>query len=191
MPEAAPGDRVAVLAPAFAAPAVSAAVHEQAMQRLRELTGLVPVEFPTTRQLGASAQARAADVTAAFADPTIRAEIATVGGDDQITLAPHLDRQVIAASPKPFLGYSDNTDLHNLLWSLGSAPASAIQKASTPASTSSGVQGSSSTVSGTRTGTTPRAAGASVSTVAGEITAIRSGRASSVVEPTAVSSSNG
>jgi muramoyltetrapeptide carboxypeptidase LdcA involved in peptidoglycan recycling len=25
----------------------------------------------------------------------------------------------VAANPKPFLGYSDNTNLHNLLWSLG------------------------------------------------------------------------
>lgn len=38
------------------------------MRRLTEATGLIPVEYPTTRQLGASAEARAADVTAAFAE---------------------------------------------------------------------------------------------------------------------------
>ena len=54
LPKAEPGDRVAILSPAFAAPAVSEAVHEQAMRRLTEATGLVPVEYPTTRQLGAS-----------------------------------------------------------------------------------------------------------------------------------------
>ncbi|MGN6199955.1 MAG: LD-carboxypeptidase, partial [Humibacter sp.] len=32
VPKAVPGDRVAVLSPAFAAPAVSPAVHEQAMR---------------------------------------------------------------------------------------------------------------------------------------------------------------
>lgn len=89
------------------------------MRRLTEVTGLVPVEFPTTRLLGASAEARAADVTAAFADPSIRAVMATIGGDDQITVIPHIDSEVLAANPKPFLGYSDNTNLHNLLWSLG------------------------------------------------------------------------
>ncbi|WP_346959233.1 S66 peptidase family protein [uncultured Arthrobacter sp.] len=114
-----PGDRVAILSPAFAAPAVSEAVHEQAMKRLTEITGLISVEYPTTRQLGASAQARAADITAAFADPTIRAVLATIGGDDQITVIKHLDAAVIADNPKPFLGYSDNMNLHNFLWGLG------------------------------------------------------------------------
>ena len=117
--KAKPGDRVAILSPAFAAPAVSEVVHEQAMRRLRDATGLVPVEFPTTRQLGASAESRGADVTAAFADPTIRAVLATIGGDDQVTVIPHIDADVVAANPKPFLGYSDNTNLHNFLWNLG------------------------------------------------------------------------
>ncbi len=89
------------------------------MRRLTEATGLIPVEYPTTRQLGASAEARAADVTAAFADPSIRAVLATIGGDDQVTVIPHIEADVLAADPKPFLGYSDNTNLHNLLWRLG------------------------------------------------------------------------
>jgi muramoyltetrapeptide carboxypeptidase LdcA involved in peptidoglycan recycling len=119
VPKAVPGDRVAVLSPAFAAPAVSLVLHEQAMRRLTEATGLIPVEYPTTRQLGASPEARAADVIAAFAEPSIRAVLATIGGDDQVTVIPHIDADVLAANPKPFLGYSDNTNLHNLLWSLG------------------------------------------------------------------------
>lgn len=108
-----------MLSPAFAAPAVSPVLHEQAMRRLTQATGLIPVEYPTTRQLDASPEARAADVTAAFADPTIRAVLATIGGDDQVTVIPHIDATVLAENPKPFLGYSDNTNLHNLLWSLG------------------------------------------------------------------------
>jgi len=108
------GDRVAILSPAFAAPAVSEVVHEQAMRRLSDVTGLVPVEFPTTRQLGASADTRGADVTAAFTDPTIRAVLATIGGDDQVTVDPHIDADVVA-NPKPFLGYRGNTNLRNFL----------------------------------------------------------------------------
>ncbi|KFF58298.1 peptidase, partial [Cryobacterium sp. MLB-32] len=119
VPKATVGDRVAILSPAFAAPAVSEDVHEQAMRRLAEVTGLVPVEYPTTRQLGASAEARAADIEAAFADPSIRAVLATIGGDDQITVIPHIDTDILASNPKPFLGYSDNTNLHNLLWNVG------------------------------------------------------------------------
>ncbi|MBC6494031.1 S66 peptidase family protein [Microbacterium sp. 4-7] len=114
-----PGDRVAVLSPAFAAPAVAPELHEQALSRLEQLTGLIPVEYPTTRQLDASPEARAADVNAAFADPSIRAILATIGGDDQILVVPHLDAALAQADPKPFLGYSDNTNILNWLWSLG------------------------------------------------------------------------
>ena len=120
-PKAQPGDRVAILSPSLAAPGFAPAVHEQAMARLEALTGLVPVEYPTTRQLGASPEERARDLNAAFADPSIRAILATVGGDDQITVIPHLDGAAALSDPKPFLGYSDNTNLHQWLWSLGIA----------------------------------------------------------------------
>ncbi len=112
-------DRVAILSPSFAAPGFAPAVHEQAMARFAAVTGLVPVEFPTTRRVGASAEDRAADLNAAFADPTIRAILATVGGNDQITVIPHLDAGLAQADPKIFLGYSDNTNLLNWLWSHG------------------------------------------------------------------------
>jgi muramoyltetrapeptide carboxypeptidase LdcA involved in peptidoglycan recycling len=120
-PKLVPGDRVAVLSPSFAAPGFAPAVHEQAMRRLVVATGLVPVEYPTTRRLGATAEDRAADINAAFGDPAIRAILATVGGDDQITVIPHLDAGLATADPKIFLGYSDNTNLLNWLWSLGIA----------------------------------------------------------------------
>jgi muramoyltetrapeptide carboxypeptidase LdcA involved in peptidoglycan recycling len=112
---------VAVLSPSFAAPGLAPEVHEQAMRRLTELTGLVPVEYPTTRRLGATAQDRAADLNAAFGDPGIRAVLATIGGEDQITVVPHLDGDLVRADPKPFLGYSDNTNLLNWLWNQGVA----------------------------------------------------------------------
>ena len=53
-PEGSSGDKVAVLSPSFAAPGVAPAVHEQAMTRLDEVTGLVPVEYPTTRRVKAT-----------------------------------------------------------------------------------------------------------------------------------------
>lgn len=119
VPKARPGDRIAVVSPSFAAPAVAPAVHEQAMERLAAITGLVPVEYPTTRRLDASAQDRAADLNDAFADPSIRAIVATVGGEDQITVIPHLNADLVRRDPKPFLGYSDNTNLLNWLWGHG------------------------------------------------------------------------
>jgi muramoyltetrapeptide carboxypeptidase LdcA involved in peptidoglycan recycling len=119
--KAAPGDRVAVLSPSFAAPGAAPDVHEQALRRLTEVTGLVPVEYPTTRRLDASAVDRAADLNAAFADPEIRAVLATIGGDDQLTVIPHLHADLVRRDPKPFLGYSDNTNLLSWLWQQGVA----------------------------------------------------------------------
>lgn len=119
--KAVPGDKVAVLSPSFAAPGHAPAVHEQAMRRLTELTGLVPVEYPTTRRLGASAVDRAADLNDAFADREIRAVLATIGGEDQITVVPHLDADVVRSDPKPFLGYSDTTNILSWLWTQGVA----------------------------------------------------------------------
>ena len=120
-PKAKAGDKVAVLSPSWAAPAVAPAVHEQAMRRLAELTGLVPVEYPTTRRLDATAEDRAADLHAAFGDPEIRGVLATIGGEDQITVIGHLDADLVRADPKPFLGYSDNTNLLSWLWTQGIA----------------------------------------------------------------------
>lgn len=120
-PKVTTGDKVAVVSPSFAAPALFPDVHELAMRRLRADFGLRPVEYPTTRMLHASPADRAADLMAAFADPDIRAVLATIGGDDQVTVLPHLDPAVFRADPKPFFGYSDNTNLLNWLWYHGVA----------------------------------------------------------------------
>ena len=120
-PKARRGDRIAVLSPSFAAAGAFPAVHEQAMRRLTEVTGLTPVEYPTTRKVGADPRARAADINAAFADPQIRGILAVIGGEDQITVIPHLDAGLPRRDPKPFLGTSDNTNLHHWLWANGVA----------------------------------------------------------------------
>ncbi len=113
------GDTVAVVSPSFAAPGFAPGVHLQAVRRIREELGLEVVEFPTTRELGASAEDRARDVSAAFGDASIKAIFASIGGNDQITVTPHLDEEMIVANPKPFFGYSDNTNLLNWLWLRG------------------------------------------------------------------------
>src|SRR5581483_5904591 len=91
------------------------------MARLRTELDLVPVEYPTTRRLDAAPRDRAADLNAAFADASIRAVLATIGGSDQITVLPHLDPALVRADPKPFFGFSDNTNLLNWLWFHGIA----------------------------------------------------------------------
>jgi muramoyltetrapeptide carboxypeptidase LdcA involved in peptidoglycan recycling len=117
--KARPGDQIAVISPSFAAAGPYPEIHEQAMRRLADVTGLVPVEYPTTRAVGATPEARAADINTAFADPRVRGILAVVGGEDQITVIPHLNADLVRADPKPFLGTSDNTNLHHWLWGQG------------------------------------------------------------------------
>jgi muramoyltetrapeptide carboxypeptidase LdcA involved in peptidoglycan recycling len=110
---------VAVLSPSSGLPGIFPVPFELGLTRLREDFGLVPVEYPTTRRMGSSPTDRAADIHAAFADRTIAAVLTSIGGDDQVTVLPHLDRALIAANPKPFFGYSDNTNLLAFLWECG------------------------------------------------------------------------
>ncbi|MGC5395686.1 S66 family peptidase [Streptomyces sp. DT20] len=114
-----PGDRVAVVSPASGLPGILPLPYELGLRRLREEFGLEPVEYPSTRKMGSTPQERAADLHAAFCDPTVKAVIASIGGDDQITVLPHLDRELLRANPKPFFGYSDNTNLLVFLEHLG------------------------------------------------------------------------
>ena len=53
--------------------------------------------------MGATAADRAADIHAAFADPEIKAVIASIGGDDQITVLPYLDRRADPRQPQALL----------------------------------------------------------------------------------------
>jgi muramoyltetrapeptide carboxypeptidase LdcA involved in peptidoglycan recycling len=114
-----PGDRVAVLSPSSGLPAVFPEVFDLGLRRLRDDFDLVPVEFPTTRTMGTSPRDRARDIHAAFGDPSIAAVLASIGGDDQIDVVPYLNLELLRANPKPFFGYSDNTNLLNVLWNLG------------------------------------------------------------------------
>lgn len=112
-----PGDRVSVVSPSWAGPQHYPRVFDLGLERLRSW-GLEPVETPTTRVQG-TPQERARDLMAAFADPTTTAVLASIGGDDQIKVLRHLDPLVLQANPKPFYGFSDNTNLLSYLFTLG------------------------------------------------------------------------
>lgn len=116
LPKLEPGDKVAILSPSFAAPAIFPKVFELGLDRLRSEFGLEPIEFPTTRTLNAPAEDRARDLVAAFEDPKIKAVIASIGGDDQVTYIKKLPNEPFVQNPKPFFGYSDNTHFMNFLW---------------------------------------------------------------------------
>jgi muramoyltetrapeptide carboxypeptidase len=58
------------------------------------------------------AKARARDLEALFADPEVDVVQCLTGGYGSAQLIPNLSFEVIAANPKPFIGYSDVTALH-------------------------------------------------------------------------------
>ncbi|MBA3956831.1 MAG: LD-carboxypeptidase [Parachlamydiaceae bacterium] len=117
------GDKIAIVSPSSGMPFLFPWVYEQGLKQIRQIFKLQVVEFPTAKQspeyLSKNPKARADDINAAFADPTIKGIIATIGGNDQIRILPYLDSEVIVANPKIFMGYSDNTNLHLFLWNLG------------------------------------------------------------------------
>ncbi len=93
-------------------------IHDLGVRVLRDDLGLDVVEMPTARAdaafLDAHPEARAADVNAAFADPSIRAIVATIGGDDAVRILPFIDVDLALRQPKVIMGYSDTTAL--LAW---------------------------------------------------------------------------
>ncbi len=107
---------VAVLSPSFAAPGKWPHVHELGLRRLREIFELQPVEFPTTRKIGASKEDRARDLVDAFENKDIKGIITTLGGDDQVTYIKNLPTGPFINNPKPFFGFSDNSHFANFLW---------------------------------------------------------------------------
>src|SRR6185437_12406555 len=113
-----PGDRVAVLSPSWGGPSLFPHIHDLGVRVLRDHLGLDVVEMPTARAdagfLDEHPEARAADVNTAFADPSIRAIIATIGGDDAVRILPFVDVDLALRNPKVVMGYSDTTTL--LAW---------------------------------------------------------------------------
>lgn len=63
-------------------------------------------------------QHRADDLHAMFADPQVRAIIATIGGDHSCHLLPLLDWDLIRANPRILLGFSDITVLNVAIWTM-------------------------------------------------------------------------
>ena len=61
------------------------------------------------------AKQRARDLEAMFADPEVDVVQCLEGGYGSAQTIPHLDFDVIAANPKPFVGYSDITALHTAI----------------------------------------------------------------------------
>ncbi len=117
------GDAVAIVSPSWGGPATHPAVYEAGLHVLRTDLGLSVVEMPHARtsaeELYARPDLRAADIRQAFADPSIRGVISSIGGDDSIRVLPHLDVDALARTPKVVMGFSDTATLLTTLHRAG------------------------------------------------------------------------
>ena len=112
-----PGSRVAVVSPASAAKPERVHAGVAALRAY----GYEPVLMPHALSRGplyyaGTAEERVADLHEAFADPTIKGIFCTRGGWGSAELLPLLDRELIRANPKVFVGYSDHSSLQTWFW---------------------------------------------------------------------------
>ncbi|MFD2178323.1 S66 family peptidase [Veronia pacifica] len=116
------GDAIAVICPSWGGATAFPHIYQSGINNLREL-GFKVVEFPTTKmsqeEVYNSPQARADDINRAFADPEIKAIVATIGGSDSVRILKYLDTDVIKKNPKIVMGYSDFTTVAIYLNKLG------------------------------------------------------------------------
>ena len=107
------GDAVAVVATSWGGPSAIPHVYDRGLDVLRRVFQLEVREMPTTRMtpavLRANPEARARDLDDAFADRSIRAVFAAIGGDDAVRILPFLDPAPARADPKIVFGFSDTT----------------------------------------------------------------------------------
>ncbi len=124
-PRLKPGDRVATVSLSWGGAGEEEILwrYHQGKERLERVFGLEVVEMPHTLR-GAdfvyhNPQKRAEDLMAAFADPSIKAIISCIGGNDSIRMLPYIDLEKIKANPKILMGYSDTTVSHMLCLKAG------------------------------------------------------------------------
>ena len=111
-----PGDRIAIVSPASP---LAREEFDAGVAELRRL-GFVPVYEDSVfardaGYLAGSPELRAEAFLRFWRDPDVSALVAARGGYGSVQLLPFLDHETIVATPKLFIGYSDNTSLMSWL----------------------------------------------------------------------------
>ena len=123
------GDKVAIVSLSSGILGENFVKHELdlGVKRLKEL-GLEPVFMENSLKgidfISKHPEARAEDLKNAFADDSIKMILCAIGGVDTILTLPHLlndekFKNNVASSTKIFMGFSDSTVNHLMLYSLG------------------------------------------------------------------------
>jgi len=115
-PRLSPGDLIGLVTPA--SPPENPALIDETIARLTAFGFRIkPGKNVRKRNsyLAGSDEERAADINKMFADPEVKGIYALRGGYGSCRILPLLDYATIQANPKPFVGYSDVTAMHNAI----------------------------------------------------------------------------
>jgi muramoyltetrapeptide carboxypeptidase LdcA involved in peptidoglycan recycling len=114
------GDAIGIVSPSWGGAGLYPQRVQQGIRQLQALGFQVRLAPHALNQHGFVSDTpsnRAHDIHSMFADPTIKAIIAAVGGDHSCHLLPLLDFELIGKNPKIFMGFSDITVLNIAIWS--------------------------------------------------------------------------
>ena len=119
------GDRVPVVSLSWGGLGDPDLIHKFhiAKERLEKDFGLEVICMPHALKgsefVANHPELRARDLMEAFADDFIDAIFCAIGGDDTIRTLPYIDFEVIRSHPKIFMGYSDTTINHLMMYQAG------------------------------------------------------------------------
>lgn len=119
------GDKVAIVSLSWGGLGDEKLIHRYfiAKERLENEFGLEVMVMPNALRgsefIERHPELRAKDLMEAFSDNTIAAIFCAIGGDDSIRLIPYMDYEIIKNNPKIFMGYSDTTVSHFIMYKAG------------------------------------------------------------------------
>lgn len=119
------GDKVAIVSLSSGMGGDKEFIHKYRLgkKRLEDVFGLNVVTMPNalkgSKYLYEHPEKRAEDLMNAFSDKSIKGIICMIGGDDTIRLLPYIDFNIIKSNPKIFMGYSDTTINHFMMYRAG------------------------------------------------------------------------
>lgn len=119
------GDQVAVVSLSWGGLGDPSLIHKFyiARERLEKEFGLKVICMPHALKgsdfVACHPELRAKDLMDAFSDDSVDAIFCAIGGDDTIRTLPYIDLDVIRSHPKIFMGYSDSTISHLMMYRAG------------------------------------------------------------------------
>ncbi|MGL5656666.1 MAG: LD-carboxypeptidase [Fusobacteriaceae bacterium] len=126
------GDKIAIVSLSWGGLGDSDFIHKFyiAKERLEKDFGLkvlcMPHALKGSKFIAENPKLRAQDLMNTFLDETISGIFCAIGGDDTIRILPYIDFNIIKNNPKIFMGYSDTTVNHLMMYKAGHASPNGI-----------------------------------------------------------------